>query len=294
MWCSEDNHYLGVQPLVSDLDADLVMTACTTDWLFKGYGLERTYQRFLGKNLPLRKFTHERIDGFLPNVPGSPPDEFAEQIRERMDVCFQGCPRELRHNGDYLKVEDRRVRPACYTVSVSGPIMYRIYPYDTFLADSRVADCYARIKAAWKLNGDVWGLAAGKVCSSAQDIVDSNYGWAVNAGRGSKLLAFSKGWLRRRLTQRSATSDSNTDHPPSHASWPDFGWYVRRSPTLTGFWNDTSLEHRDLMYRLTGTELWSISLDEWSSNAPYFFRVLTLLQHWRNRDQLVSRLPASH
>ena len=38
MWCTEDNHYLGVQKSVQELNADLVMTACTTDWVFKGYG----------------------------------------------------------------------------------------------------------------------------------------------------------------------------------------------------------------------------------------------------------------
>ena len=59
-------------------------------------------------------------------------------------------------------MEDRRIRPACYTVSVSGQIMYRIYPYDTFFADSRVAECYSRIHPDWKLNREVWGRAAAR------------------------------------------------------------------------------------------------------------------------------------
>ena len=34
MWCTEDNHYLGVRDVVTETGADLVMSACTTDWLF--------------------------------------------------------------------------------------------------------------------------------------------------------------------------------------------------------------------------------------------------------------------
>ena len=164
MWSSEDCHYLGAAEIVSEIGTDLVMTACTTDWLFKGYGLEKCYRRVLGRNLPLKQFTDIRMDVFLPNMPRTSPGVFSEAIEERMATWFAELPTHLMTDRDRLLVEDRRIRPTCYTVSVSGQVMYRVFPYDTFLADSRVAECYSRIPAKWKLNGEVWGRAAAIVC----------------------------------------------------------------------------------------------------------------------------------
>src|SRR5262249_16730866 len=159
---------------------DLVMTACTTDWVFKGYGLEKTYYRLMGRDLPFKRYLKTRVLGFLPNHPLPAPKDFAPVIEQRMQDWFKGCASELVTERDQLEVEDRRVRPACYMVSVSGQIMYRTYPYDTFLADSRLAECYSRIPPKWKLNGEVWGKAAAKICKKAGSIVDSNYGWPVD------------------------------------------------------------------------------------------------------------------
>jgi len=283
MWSAEDNHYLGVNDVVKQIGADLVMTACTTDWVFKGYGLEKSYRKFLGKNLPIKQFIHQRVDGFLPNYPLSASAEYADEIHARMQNWFQGTPTKLQTDRDRLLVEDRRIRPTCYTVSVSGQIMYRTYPYDTFLADSRVADCYARIPAKWKLNGEVWGMAAGKVCANASDIVDSNFGWAVNANTSSKLFAFAKGWVQRRLTKTHQMPDSG-EHPPSYASWPEMGWYALHSSRLQEFWNCTPKEDRAVMGRLWGADPWAISLEQWSTRPLDLMRILTLLQHWRRMD----------
>jgi hypothetical protein len=281
MWSAEDNHYLGVHDVVEKLGGDLVMTACTTDWVFKGYGLEKTYRKFLGRNLPIKQFIDQRVDGFLPNYPLSAPAQYAGEIMERMDSWFEGTPMKLKTDRDRLLVEDRRVRPTCYTVSVSGQIMYRTYPYDSFLADSRVAECYARIPAKWKLNGEVWGLAAGKVCVKASDIVDSNFGWAVNANISAKLFAFAKGWVKRRISSKQNTHRSD-GHPPSYASWPELGWYATHSARLQDFWNQTPNLDRDLMTRLWGEgNPWADSLEKWSTRPNDLMRILTLLQHWK-------------
>jgi hypothetical protein len=279
MWSAEDNHYFGVADAVRSIEADLVMTACTTDWVFKGYGLEKTYRRLLGRNLPIKRFINERVDGFLPNYPRAAPPEFAAEIDARMQEWFRGTPVNLRSDRDYLLVEDRRIRPTCYTVSVSGQIMYRTYPYDTFLADSRVASCYGRIRAEWKLNGQVWGLAATKLCRGASDIVDANFGWSLDASVTSKLLSFGKGWIKRRIQR--APQQQDDGHPPSQASWPDFGWYCSHSPTLREFWTTTPDAHRKALARLWGADPWATPLPSWAATPLDLMRLLTLLQHWR-------------
>lgn len=284
MWSSEDSHYLGVQHLIKESGSDLVMTACTTDWVFKGYGLEKTYRKAFGKNLPLKRFLSDRVNGFLPNYPRPAPPELRDQVEKRMAAWFSDCPEQLERDLDRLRVEDRRVRPACYTVSVSGQIMYRTYPYDTFLADSRIAECYARIPASMKLNGDVWGLAAGLVCRGTDDIVDSNNGWAVNASSTTKLIAFARGWVSRRFKamRSSTTLQSANDHPDCYASWPDLGWYATNSPTVSQAWHGVTQGERLRMTRLWGSDPWTMPLNEWSKTPLDFFRVLTLLQYIRS------------
>jgi hypothetical protein len=284
MWSIEDNHYLGVHKIVKELGADLVMTACTTDWVFKGYGLEKKHRTLIGRNLPLKDFTDERVDGFLPNRPGAAPAQHAEEINDRMAGWFGGYPTHLKTDVERLLVEDRRIRPTCYTVSVSGQIMFRTYPYDSFLADSRVADCYARIPAAWKLNGEVWGLAAGKVCERAADIVDSNFGWRVNASASAKLAAFARGWLKRRIVRPQAQQASDV-RPPSHASWPQMGWYASHSMRLRDFWESTSPDARARMTDIYGSDPWSRPLAEWAGRPDDLMRILTLLQHWKLHPQ---------
>jgi hypothetical protein len=164
MWCAEDTHYPGFADRLAELRPDLVMTACTTDWLFKGYGLEKRYRSLFGRCLPFLVYTDERVDGFLPNVPLPAPLRLEKAVNERMAAWFDGCPTNLSTPLDRLRVEDRRVRPTAYTVSVSGQVMYRTFPYDTFLADSRIAECYSRTHPDWKLNREVWGKAAARLC----------------------------------------------------------------------------------------------------------------------------------
>lgn len=280
MWSAEDSHYLGFKPVVDSEGVDLVMTACTTDWLFKGYGLERTYKQVLGKCLPLKSLLPERQDCFLPNVARPTPENLREAIETRFNAWFEGAPRSLRSDIDYLNVEDRRIRPTCYTVSVSGQMMYRVFPYSTFLADSRVAACYARTPAWMKLNGEIWGNAAGRICKGASDIVDANFGWSVNASTMQKLAAFGKGWIARRLAKigakAPASDNPDNSHPPCYASWPEYGWYTLNSPTVHKLWHETDSTVRQRLTAAWGSNPWNVPLEQWSHSPLDFFRLLTL------------------
>jgi hypothetical protein len=205
----------------------------------------------------------------------------AEAIHARFNAWFEDCPRQLKEDLDYLRVEDRRIRPACYTVSVSGQMMYRVFPYSTFLADSRVAECYSKIPARMKLNGEVWGHAAALVCKGAGDIVDSNFGWSVNANALQKLIAFSKGWISRRLPRIGKSAETSGpvahDHPPCYASWPDYGWYATNSTTVKRMWQDASDSVKMQMKLAWGSDPWAIPLEQWAKTPLDFFRVLTLM-----------------
>lgn len=285
MWSAEDSHYPGMEARLAGIDSDLVMTACTTDWLFKGYGMEKEPIPFLGRSLPFLRYLDRRADGFLPNVPLSSPSELAHQVDERMAAWFDGCPDVMNSPLDRLQIEDRRIRPACYTVSVSGQIMYRIFPYDTFFADSRVAECYGRIHPDWKLNREVWGKAAARICAGAGNIVDANWGWRVNAGPAEKALVFATGWIGRRFKSKVTPERLPSDRPPPSGSWPDYGWYAEHSATLKALWMSATADERERMSLITGTDHWALPLERWRGDGQQLFRLLTLLCHWRQCDR---------
>ena len=272
MWSVEDNHFLGTRKSVLELGANTVLSACTADWLFKGYGLEKSYRRLFGRNLPLKRFESRRVDGFLPNVPRPVPEEFARDVGSRMDAWFEGTPRLLVGDEDWLKVEDRRVRPACYAVSVSGQIMYRVFPYDTFLADGRVADCYGRMRAEWKLNSDVWGKAVSRICVAGKGIQDANFGWRVGASSSRKVASFARGWIQRRLRPEPLDPDGLA----TRGSWPNLSWYVRNSTTLRDLWESVSPAVRQVVRRAWGTDPWAQPLQLWNGSANDLFRIVTV------------------
>ena len=286
MWSAEDAHYLGTHETVGATGARTVMTACTTDWLFKGYGLEKTSRTLFGRALPVSKLTRRRIDGFLPNVATAAPPELAAAIHERLAAWFAGTPDVLASDRDWLEVEDRRVRPACYAVSVSGPIMYRVFPYDTFLADTRIANCYDRIRPRWKLDGHVWGLAAARICREAGHVVDANHGWSLGASAPARIGAFARGWVRRKM-QRLLRSHQAEPDGPATGSWPNYGWYVRHSPTIRDWWPTVSEDHRQRLAHVCGEDPWKRPLAQWSADAARFFRAATLLHHWAQNEPYV-------
>lgn len=274
MWSIEDQHYLGVRGVVGAVGANTVLTACTTDWLFKGYGLEKRHRTLFGKNLPLHALVPRRADAFLPNWPRPVPAEYERQVRDRFDAWFAGVPRELTEDRHWLLAEDKRIRPACYAVSVSGGSMYRMYPYDTFLGDRAIADCYSRMPAKWKLNARVWGDAVSHMAGAARDVVNANSGARLGASRGEILGSFAAGWLKRRLFPSKGTAGEGL---ATEGSWPNYGWYVEHSTTLRDFWAAVPGEDRQRVARYWGSDAWAVPSEQWRQVPLDYFRLLTLL-----------------
>lgn len=290
MWSAEDAHYLGFASEVRAIGADLVMTACTADWLFKGYGLDKKYCTFMGRNLPLFRLSSEFSKCFLPNRLQPCPPELESQLQGRLEAWFAGCPADLNSPYDWLIAEDRRVRPACYAVSVSGQIMARIFPYDTLFADSRVAECYSRNLPAWKVNGALWGKVVALLCPDAEKVVDANFGWRVNASSTSKLFTFAAGWVRRKLTRVAARKQfsatlSEDGRAPSAGSWPDMGWYARHSKSLASLWTGTPDSHKERLKLIAASDPWARPLSSFGAEGNLLMRYSTLLAHWRSIDE---------
>jgi len=281
MWSLQDNHFLGTHDLLQQLGISTVLSACTSDLLFKGDTLDKEFIKLFGKSLPFFRYKNQRVDSFLPypdyQSPPFPP-AFKSQMEQRFTAWFTNVPTQLRSDSDRLKVEDKRARPLCYVSSLSGQTMFRAFPYDAFLADRAIADLYSRIPAKWKVNRFLWGKVVAQICG--QDILDANYGWRPGSSTLEKFLVFARDWVRRRLGLISTVGKQGL---ATDGSWPNLGWYVLHSPTLEQMWQETPLSDRQLMTELWGSDPWQKPLDQWAKSPNDFFRIATLLNYWAVR-----------
>jgi len=285
MWSAEDNHFIGTWDAIRSLGATTVTTGCTADRVFKGWTLERRYKTLFGRNLPLHELRPQRANDYRPNRPSPLPTALANAVSERYEARFEGLPTTFTEDRDWLLAEDRRVRPNVYGASVSGPIMYRIFPYDTFLADRAVADAYSRTKAEWKVNADLWGRAVARIAGSSRDIPLAHAGWRTDSPTAVKVALFAKGWVQRRLPAARKQAAAKPNGPATDGSWPRIAWYLQNSPSLRALFERATAEDRDLIRTVSPRDPWAAPpwKGGWSANEA--FRIATLLAQFQNRRE---------
>ena len=276
----DDQHYLGTRQTIKELGAKTVISGCSTDWLFKGYGLEKKYKQLFGKNLPITYLTKNRINAFLPNYPNKVPEEYQRQINERFQNWFGNTPEYFEKDKDWLLVEEKRIRPILYAPSISGPSMYRIFPYDTFLASSKIADVYGKMPAKWKINSVIWSKTVSRIGGKAGKVIDVNSGSRMGIGLTKRLYDFGTGWLKRHIIKK----DKNiADRLATDYSWPNYGWYIKHSETINEFWFSIDETEKQILNKYLGYNAWDYSLDYWAKRHNDFFRILTILNWLKNK-----------
>ena len=285
MWSTEDNHFIGTWDAVRSLGATTVTTGCTADRVFKGWTLERGYKTLFGRNLPLHELRPNRANDYRPNRATPLPPALADAVVQRYEARFEGLPTTFTEDRDWLLAEDRRVRPNAYGASVSGPIMYRIFPYDTFLADRAVADAYSRTKAEWKVNADLWGRAVARIAGPSRTIPLAQAGWRTDSPTAVKVALFAKGWVQRRLPAARKRAAAKPHGPATDGSWPRITWYLQNSPSLRALYERATPEDRDLLRSVSPRDPWATPpwKGGWSANEA--FRIATLLARFQNRRE---------
>jgi hypothetical protein len=286
MWSAEDNHFLGTLGTLQQRQVQTVLAAFPVDVLFKGVCLEQQYAQLLGRNLPFFQFASDRSPGFMMEYPArTQPPAFATAMQRRLQEWMGELPNTLKSERDRLQVEDLRIRPCCYQPGVSDNMMFRVVPYDIFLGDRAIADCYSKIRPQWKINATLWSRVVAEICG--QDIVDSTRNWRPGASNAEKLAIFARDWLQRKVKSSRKKQGVATD-----GSWSNLGWYAAHSETLREMWEGVTDRDRHLITQLWGSDPWQIPLADWShkptlnrygqahGNSPYaLFRLLTLINY---------------
>lgn len=285
MWSEYHSHFLGTRELVcGQLQARTVLSGCSSDFLFKSYNLDRAFIfPSLRWNFPIYVFSSQWNGGFLdPPLSHNPqPPAFAELMGQRLQEWFAGASVKLRTDRDRLWVEDKRNRPMCYAAGLPFQLMFRTFPYDSFLADRAIADCYGRItNAGWKLNSRLWGLVIAEICG--RSVVDANFGWQPGASNAEKVLAIARKGLSKQL---GFTPKRSNNGLVTNGSWPKMSWYINHSSTIRQMWETTPLEDRQAIGELWGSDPWQIPLDQWAKFGYEFFRIASLLNYWAVRRE---------
>ena len=288
MWSLADNHFLGTRDLVcGQLQARTVLSACSADFLFKFANLDRSYISvpLINEVSPFYRFEPGNRS-FIDPPPSrhAQPTAFTKASNQRLQEWF-AVPSGLSTEEARLWIEDKRNRPLCYASGLPLQLMFRSFPYDTFLADRAIADCYSRIPAQWKINSRLWGLVVAQICG--RSIIDANYGWKPGATTYEKLQVFTKYVLRKKLKSSSVKTSPSL---ATNGSWPNWGWYVNHSSTLRTMWETTSLADRRLISDLWGSDPWQLPLDQWAGSRHDFFRITTLLTYLAVRQETKPRV----
>lgn len=290
MWSAFDNHFLGTREVVcNQLAANTVLSACSADFLFKFANLERRSAKFLGRHLPWMTFGSKWSGGFIdpPMSYNRPlPPMYGESIRQRLNEWFGDVPKYFRSDLERLQVEDKRNRPMCYAAGLSFPLLFNCFPYDTFMADMAIAECYSQTPVKWKINSSLWSLVSANI--GGKGIVDANYGWRPGASKSEQLLKATTNKIKR---LQSSPPSLNPENLATQGSWPNMGWYVLHSPTIQQLWQTTTAADRQLITDLLGSDPWQIPAKQWvkPANTRGFFNILTLLSYWAERRQLIAK-----
>ena len=154
--------------------------------------------------------------------------------------------------------------------------MYRAFPYDTFLGDRSIAECYGRLRPEWKLNSRIWGMTLKRMGGLAGRLPDSGSGFAPGDSKLTQLIKFGYGWAKRRAMP--TRNRDECDSIVAEGSWPNFGWCIRNSDRIARTWHEASAGDKAFLNGIFADDLWRRDLTYWSSRPNDFFRLLTVLK----------------
>lgn len=267
MWSAFDNHFLGTKDFLHSLGATTVMSACSADMLFKQCNLDRFVPQYFGCRPGWFKPKKFWNGGFIdPPVEHHPLHYLEAAMKSRRDSWFGFPPGRLNPLSSIL-IADKRSRPLVYSAGLSFFTFFTHFPYDNFIGDRRVAECYARMPTHFRLNSDVWKRVVANLCGD--DIVNANTGLRP-------LASWREVWVNRCKSKLQPKSTSLTLH--NEGSWPTFLWYMHHSPTISRLWSSITPHELEYISRILNSDSWFKPLHSWASHDDrFFFRILSTL-----------------
>jgi asparagine synthase (glutamine-hydrolysing) len=276
MWNICDAHYTRFLPRLRNEPVGTWLSGCFADYLFKGIAQDRRYRTLMGRAVPFfdaAQFSHQWYFGH-----GAIAGKWQGPVEARCAEMYQGCRLDGTDDRARSEIEMRRLWPISREATIGSRfLLSRTLPWDVVLSDSAVLDVMLRIPARLKLNGEVWSSAVVKICRSAIEVKNNNWGTTIGASRGRNMSEFLWGVARRKFARLAAGGSSRAPRLATTGSWPEWGYYLTHSVTLEQMWQATPFEHREMLNDLLGFNAWNWPLTQWAErDVTQWYRVMTL------------------
>lgn len=263
-----NNHYLGFRDTLRSYGLTNLLAGFYCDYLFKGIVLNKRRNKLLRTEF-LSRFSYEHYQPII----GLDTD-YSEQVLNRLDTVF---PESVKKDGTdigHLRIEQKRLFPLYYEPDNAETLIpQRTMPWYLPVVDNDVVDVYLKIPPKYKLNVSMYSKMVKRQCGKAfSKIPNSNTGAEVGANSLSLIVHEYKRIISDR-TRKMFSRSIGTD-----GSWPDWGFYMRRSDNVRALWLENKGPIVDEMFEaLIGrTSYRNICEDYTNASEKYFFRLLTL------------------
>lgn len=235
-----NNHFLGFIPRLKSEGMDILLTGCYCDYLFKGLAINRRVSRLTHRE-KLAPFRHEFY--FEHARPATP---LAERARERWEARVPGAARAQTTPAAVFDVEAARTFPLCYEGdNQQRTVAQRMTVWCPPFVDRDLTDLYCRIPYHFKLNRSLFRKTVALLVPGLRRVIDANTGARLDSSAGL-------GWLLRSQTILSRKLRRLSQSAVSEESWPNWYYYVRRSPTIDALWRRPNTDAADFFRRVLG------------------------------------------
>ncbi len=269
-----NNHFLGVLDPLRWAGADLLLTGCYCDYLFKGLPLNRK-TRWRDGHEEVAPFQHA-----FYHTRWHFDTALAREVFQRWEQRFPLSLQQGTDDGSLFHIETLRTFPLCY----EGDNQQRLVPqrlmgWSPPVTDLEVLRVYQRTPSRWKLNRRLFVMTAQRLLAGSPliQLPDANTGAPLDASLWHEALAWQ--WLRVRRKVRALRRRLASD-----GSWPDWKFYYRHSLALQQHWMQAAPEMHDLFLRVTGWRgLPRRPVDFPVDQCFLFVALLTLKLWWNHR-----------
>jgi asparagine synthase (glutamine-hydrolysing) len=276
MWGFDAGHHTGFVDAIRETSAaGTLLTGEFCDLLFKGVALNRRHIKMLGRDLPLHEVSAHEHEHYLPFEPIAP--EWISRVNERLE---DGVPLAIQCDSDPRKAELARLSPLSrYGAASSIQTLWRMAPFDVFVADNDILDAYGLLSVPDKVSGIAFGQAIARVTGPKMAAVpNNNYGAPVGGTELSRVATFLGSSAMRKLKHVSRLT--HTADPRSVAtsgSWPSMSRVALNSEVMRQWYQEIPERAGCLLDYLDPSRR-SWTFDEYATQGTFqLYRLLTVL-----------------
>jgi asparagine synthase (glutamine-hydrolysing) len=264
-----NNHFLGAIEPVRTLGAQMLLTGCYCDYLFKGLPLNRRVRAWDGRET-IEPFRHEfYFQHWCFETP------LARQAMQRWEDRFPPSLRTRSDDQTLFQIELLRTFPLYHEGDNQQRLVpQRLISWTPPVTDLGVLHVYRRVPSRCKVNRGLFLRTAQRLLAGSplMRVPDANTGAPLNASAWLESLSWQWRRIRRRLRARASIV--------SDGSWPNWRFYYRHSPALQQYWAEPAPEMEDFFRCVLGWKQLPQRPADFPEEQCFLFVALLTLKLW--------------